>query len=98
MTKRGIIVTLFIICVASMLLAGFVFDRLHHTYALSGIVTKVNAENNTVVFEDFNGNLWEFTGTEDWQVNDIIATIMDDNGTIEIYDDIILSTTYNGYI
>ncbi len=56
-------------------------------YPACGIVTEVDRQNDIVAFEDFNGNIWTFYGTEDWQVEDIIAVIFDDMGTGSIYDD-----------
>ena len=67
-------------------------------YALVGVVIEVDYLNNTVTFEDFNGNEWAFEGVEDWEVDDICGAVMFDNNTPTIYDDIILSTRYNGYI
>ena len=35
---------------------------------------------------------------EDWAIGDIVAVVMDTMGTELIYDDEIVSVTYNGYI
>lgn len=67
-------------------------------YSLSTIVTEVDKANDIVVCQDFNGNLWEFEGTEDWLVGDICSMMMSDNGTETIYDDIIIDVRYDGYI
>lgn len=67
-------------------------------YPTCGIVVEVNDTQNLVTFQDFTGNRWTFYGVEDWYVNDICACIMNDNGTIEIYDDIIVSTQYCGWV
>ncbi len=66
-------------------------------YPTCGIVIEVNEEENLVIFQDFTGNQWSFEGTEDWCVNDICACIMNDNGTVIIYDDIIVSVRYCGW-
>lgn len=64
-----------------------------HLYPLSTTVTKI--ENDTVTVEDSNGNLWDFYGVEDWQVGDGCSLLMDNNGTENIEDDIIISTQYH---
>lgn len=68
-------------------------------YAKSTVVVEINEDDDIVVVEDFNGFLWEFEGCEDWVVGDICAMVMDNNGTPEtIFDDIILNTTYCGWV
>lgn len=66
------------------------------SYAMTTKVVELDRENDVVVCEDFNGNLWEFYGCEDWQIDDIASLLMDDNGTPTIYDDEIVSARYNG--
>jgi len=67
------------------------------TYGLTTVVTDISKANDRVTCQDFNGNLWQFEGVEDWCVNDIATLIMDDNGTKEIKDDEILDVRYGGY-
>lgn len=68
-------------------------------YAKSAVVVEVDYENDVVTVEDFNGNLWEFEGCEDWLTGDVCAMVMYDNDTPEtIYDDIILDMRYDGWI
>jgi hypothetical protein len=66
-------------------------------YAKQGIITAIDTAHDTVTFTDFQGNNWDFYGTEDWRENDVIAAIMDTQGTDLIYDDVIISVTYQGY-
>lgn len=66
-------------------------------YALTTKVVELDEENDVVICKDFNGNLWEFYGCEDWAIGDIASLLMSDEGTEKIYDDTILSTRYNGY-
>lgn len=66
------------------------------TYALTTEVVELDRENDVVVCEGFNGNLWEFYGCEDWQIGDIASLLMNDNGTDTIYDDEIITAHYNG--
>lgn len=65
-------------------------------YPTCGIITEI--KDNIVTFTDFNGNMWSFYGAEDWEINDICAVIMDNNGTETIYDDIITSIRYCGWV
>lgn len=68
-------------------------------YALTTVVEKVDREKDTVTCMDFNGNLWEFYGAEDWQKDDIASLLMYDNNTPEtIYDDIIVNVRYDGWM
>ena len=69
-------------------------NQISHLYPLSTTVTQI--ENDTVIVEDSNGNLWSFNGAEDWEINDTCALIMDDNSTKDIRDDVIISTRYQG--
>ena len=71
-------------------------DTPSEDYALTTKVVELDRENDVVVCEDFNGNLWEFYGCEDWQIDDIASLRMDNNGTPTIYDDEIVSARYNG--
>lgn len=68
------------------------------TYALTTVVVSLDYDTDTVEVEDFNGNVWAFDGCEDWQLMDVCALSMDDNNTANIYDDMILSTRYNGWL
>ena len=66
-------------------------------YPTCATVVELDRENDEVVVEDFNGNLWAFDGCEDWAEGDICAMIMNDEGTSEIYDDTIVQVRYCGY-
>ena len=63
-------------------------------YPLTTKVIKV--ENDTVTIKDNNGFIWEFKGSEDWEVKDICTCIMNDKGTQTIFDDEIVTTKYDG--
>lgn len=67
-------------------------------YPACGVVSELNEANDLVIFTDFNGNEWSFKGIEDWAEGDIVAAIMSDNCTPEIYDDIIVQTRYCGWV
>lgn len=68
------------------------------TYAMTTVVVSVDYNTDTVEVEDFNGNIWAFNGYEDWQVFDVCSLVMDDNDTVIIYDDVIMSMRYNGWL
>ena len=65
-------------------------------YAKTAKIIEVNRITDTVTCEDYNGNLWEFTECEDWEVGDIAALLMNNNGTESIYDDTIVEVRYCG--
>lgn len=69
-----------------------------HIYPLYSVVTEVDKENDIVTVTDFNGNDWQFSGCEDWECGNIASLIMHDNGTPDIYDDIIIKAEYNGWV
>ena len=71
--------------------------NLNNLYPITGIVTEVDKKNDIVTIKDFNGNLWEFKGCEDWEENDICSCIMNDKGTENIKDDEIIKVKYSGY-
>lgn len=67
-------------------------------YALVGVVVELDTRENIVYVEDYNGNIWCFDGCEDWAIGDIAGMVMDTMGTENIYDDIMINVTYNGWI
>ena len=95
--KKFAIIVLVVVLVST--LCGVLMNQLlnpANIYALTTKVVELDRENDIVVCEDFNGNLWEFYGCEDWQIDDVASLLMDDNGTSTIYDDEIVSARYNG--
>lgn len=62
-------------------------------YPMTGEVVSVDYTADIVTIESHD-NLWDFYGTDDWEVGDIAACIMSDNGTRIIYDDEILMARY----
>lgn len=67
-------------------------------YPETAIVREVDCKADEVTVECFNGNLFVFKGTDDWDTNDICSMLMYDNGTPIVYDDEILSVKYSGYV
>lgn len=88
--KKIIIITLCIMSIATMAYADI--------YPTTMIVVELDNQHDIVICEDFNGNQWAFEGIEDWMIGDIVSMIMEDMGTAQIYDDIIVMTQYSGYM
>lgn len=67
-------------------------------YATCGVVTETDTVNDVVTIEDYNGNLFQFEGVEDYEEGDIVSCIMYNNNTEDITDDVIISCRYSGRI
>lgn len=93
----GICVTLALIITNIVLL--FVFPKVEkkNIYGMTALVIDISRPTDTVTVRDFNGNLWQFKGAEDWMVNDICSCVMDNKNTSQIKDDEIISVRYDGY-
>jgi len=59
-------------------------------------MTVTDITQDTVTIETSTGNLFQFTGAEDYEVGDMVATIMYSHGTEEVTDDSILCVRYAG--
>ena len=66
-------------------------------YALTTEIVEIDLDNDIVTCEDFNGNLWEFYGVEDWEIGDCASLLMNDQGTPSIYDDAIEGAHYSAW-
>ena len=64
-------------------------------YPISTKVVSIDYTTDKVTVEQVNGNLWSFTGCDDWELNDNCNLIMNDNGTPGINDDIIVDYRYS---
>ncbi len=89
---------IFVVLVAVIALTFFTGFTYEDVYANCGIVVSVDYDEDIVTIEDFSGNLWQFFGCEDWEINDICAMVMNTNGTDIIFDDIIVNATYCGWV
>lgn len=63
-------------------------------YPTAMTVTAVNDE--AVTMETSSGHIFEMGGSEDYEVGDLVATIMWSNGTETVTDDMILAARYAG--
>ena len=103
--KTTIIITIAFFAVIA-LIAGFatfavnahVNNTADRLYPLNTVVQEINEKTDTVTCADYNGNLWEFYGVEDWQEGDFATMIMDTCGTTNIFDDEIVKVEYNGNV
>lgn len=66
-------------------------------YALICEVVEVDRTTDTVTAQDFNGNLWAFSGCDDWAEGDSCGMVMNTMGTTSIYDDEIENVKYGGW-
>lgn len=62
------------------------------------IVAEVNHADDCFTISDFNGNMLEMPGAEDWMVGDMAAAIVDNHGTGMPADDQILEIRYCGWL
>ena len=106
MTRKTTIITTIAIFAIIALVAGFatfavnahVNNAADKLYPLNTVVQEINEKTDTVTCADYNGNLWEFYGVEDWQEGDFATMIMDTCGTTNIFDDEIVKVEYNGNV
>lgn len=71
-------------------------QKAQNFYPLSARIVTINETADEVTAEDTNGNLWGFTGAEDYEINDTVALIMNSKGTKDIRDDEIICSRYSG--
>ncbi|MCD7862849.1 MAG: hypothetical protein LUG61_04910 [Lachnospiraceae bacterium] len=97
--KKNIVKILLIAAAGSAAFAGTHASASNHKiYPATAIVTEINEKTDTVYVATASGVPYEFEGIEDYVVGDLVAMIMDDNGTSKtIYDDEILVSRYVGY-
>lgn len=65
-------------------------------YPAAAVVTEITGD--VVTLENYSGFLWQFSGAEDYAPGDLVALIIDDNGTVTGYDDIIVAARYCGVL
>lgn len=74
----------------------YVSEAPHEQYARAAVVSEINEQENVVTFIDGCGFLWKIKGVFDWEIGDLAALLMDDNGTTgTIEDDIIVDVWYS---
>ena len=63
-------------------------------YPKAGVVVSVDDAKDVIEIETYAGVKYSWHGAEDWQIGDIAALIMYDNGTPQVADDAILAVRY----
>lgn len=66
-------------------------------YPMTAKVISVDYAEDVVLVQDYNGFIFAFEGCEDWFEGDGVSMVMDDNGTEDITDDVILMAYYCGW-
>jgi hypothetical protein len=102
--KKAIIVIIMLLALVAGVCAGVAsaerearHEAERNTYALTCEVVEVDRVRDVVTCEDYNGNLWEFYGCEDWQTGDCASLLMDSRGTESVHDDTITHARYSGW-
>lgn len=67
-------------------------------YPMTALVVDTDVSANIVYISCANGNVFSFTGVEDWQIGDLCTCIMYMIGTDTVHDDIVKTATYAGHI
>jgi len=92
-----------------LIIAAAVTDKPHYNnpigadltngwyYALTTKVVAIDQEADIVTCEDCNGNLWQFSGVEDWEVGDCASLLMESHGTKKIEDDTIEDVRFSAW-
>lgn len=83
-----VIVTIFVVSLIHRASSPTTNDT---NYTMQAKVVDVDTASDTVQIEDSHGEIWEFFGTENFQKDNSVIVLMDNQGTSTIYDDEILS-------
>lgn len=96
---KNFVVTFVLIFITGILMLSCILmnNEKKNLYPLTTVVYNISEATDTVTVEDYNGNLWQFKGVEDWNLNDICSCLMDSKGTMLIKDDEIVKVRYNGW-
>ena len=94
----------FLLTIAGILLIGYTVKNpvvaapSTHTYPTAGVIVDLDEQNDLVTFSTGSGLLYSFYGISDYAEGDIVAAIMNDNGTPDsVLDDEIISVKYAGW-
>ena len=98
MLKKVIISLIILLNLLILLLLFNNNINIDNIYAKTLKVVSVDHEQDLITAVDYNGKYWQFTGVEDYCINDCISIIFDKNNTENINDDIIVKVQYNGWI
>lgn len=59
-------------------------------YTEAGVIVSANETTDEIIFETSDGNEFAFYSEKNYEVGDVIAVIMNDNGTASVTDDSII--------
>ena len=96
--KNLVVAVLLIILAITLVLTGIgiLKGNVHHQYPQAMRVYEVGDDH--LVFQDANGNNWVvYDDPMDMEKDDIVAVIMDNNGTPIIFDDVVVQWQYSGF-
>lgn len=98
MKAKNLFIGLAGLCVSSAILVyGSVKEPAKATYPKTTVCLAVNRQTDVVTVADCNGTEWKFSGCQDFEEGDLIALIMNDNGTQNyIWDDTVVTARYSG--
>ena len=82
--------------ITTLLVVGIACRFLSEDYPMTAVVIDVSRANDKVTIKDYNGNLWQYTGVEDYEVGDVVSCIMNNKATESIKDDVIIKVKYSG--
>lgn len=60
-------------------------------YPTCGIIVETTPSENMATFKDNNGNLWDFYTSDNYNIGDLVAVVMNGVSTLEITDDEVVS-------
>ena len=66
-------------------------------YPSTGIIVEIDEDNNTFLVEDYNGQLWEVEGIEDFLLGDVVSMLMYSFGTQKVVDDEVIVVHASGW-
>lgn len=81
----------------SVLISLFLNGNLKPNFRLypeTAVITDI--QQDQVIVECANGNIFQFYGAEDLETGDLVSMIMCDNATPVVYDDEIMTVKYAG--
>ena len=97
MSTRRFVTVVVVALVLFVTVIGVVAVATAEIYPRAGRIVEVNRFEDTVVFVDGAGFLWQFYGAEDYAVGDIIACIYWDADTPDVItDDEVIDVQYAG--
>ena len=76
-----------LVTVLSLIASGYIYHD---------AMTVTEIKDDVVTVETTTGNIFAFRGAEDYEVGNMVATIMCSNGTDDVTDDSILCVRYAG--